>query len=574
MQHSTPAAPAVRETLERVLASETFGRSERARKLLRYLVEREQEGDADRLKGFSIAVDVFGKDSDFDSATDAVVRVQAGRLRELLQQYFDTEGAHERIRISIPRGGYVPIYEVTPAGYKQEPASILASDSLVPIDGAVPFPSITRQLRLFWMAFGLIAAMLAVLLVRQNGLQPPVPGEATASAAEETGATASIRPANASEALPVIYLAVKNDSPQAMRVAAALRAGLPGFDTIDFIGRDIEQDRDTSLDPTSFVFDVLSGSASDDVAVELQNVATDRVLLSLNLTPAETLPGKVEDRVAGILSATVLASGTVYSYIEQAGLQSGLTRCLLLDEAYYLDQNARTHQAAYRCMETLADQKAKSPLVYSELASLQLEAATDGYGYPPDPSMDKATAYARKAILRGATSAAAHRAYGYLNARSGNAEEAVRWMRKAYELNTYDLSMTAAYAYSLIFAGHYAQGASIMERAVDASSAHPTWWDFGLFLAAFMQDDMHKAELAASALTTTAAKSHYLAAQLISAKATGNETARRTTLDELVDNFPKFASDPRAAFLKRKYPPDLTDRLVAALRAAGLGSGS
>ena len=137
MQHSTPAAPAVRETLERVLASETFGRSERARKLLRYLVEREQEGDADRLKGFSIAVDVFGKDSDFDSATDAVVRVQAGRLRELLQQYFDTEGAHERIRISIPRGGYVPIYEVTPAGYKQEPASILASDSPVPIGGAV-----------------------------------------------------------------------------------------------------------------------------------------------------------------------------------------------------------------------------------------------------------------------------------------------------------------------------------------------------------------------------------------------------------------------------------------------------
>jgi hypothetical protein len=45
-------------------------------------------------------------------------------------------------------------------------------------------------------------------------------------------------------------------------------------------------------------------------------------------------------------------------------------------------------------------------------------------------------------------------------------------------------------------------------------------------------------------------------------------------LDELVDKFPKFASDPRAAFLKRKYPPDLTDRLVAALRAAGLGSGS
>ncbi|KAJ0336465.1 hypothetical protein COL154_014355 [Colletotrichum chrysophilum] len=288
----------------------------------------------------------------------------------------------------------------------------------------------------------------------------------------------------------------------------------------------------------------------------------------------ETLPGNVEDRIAGILSATVLASGTIYGYIEQMGLQSGLTRCLLLDESYYLDQNATTHKAAYRCLETLAGQDAKSPLVYSELSSLQLEAATDGYSYPPHASVDQATAYARKAILKGATSAAAHRAYGYLNARAGDSNEAIRWMRKAYELNTYDLSMAAAYAYSLIFAGRYADGASIMARAVDASSAHPTWWDYGLFLAAFMQNDMDRAERAASALTTTAAKSHYLAARPISAKGTGDEVARRTMLDELVSKFPKFASDPRAVFAERKYPPDLTERLVTALRAAGLGSGS
>ncbi|EHK57520.1 hypothetical protein MAXJ12_09478, partial [Mesorhizobium alhagi CCNWXJ12-2] len=83
----------MRETLERILTSETFGRSERARNLLRYLIEQEQAGHADRLKGFAIAVDVFGKDADFDPSTDAVVRVQAGRLRELLAHYYETEGA-------------------------------------------------------------------------------------------------------------------------------------------------------------------------------------------------------------------------------------------------------------------------------------------------------------------------------------------------------------------------------------------------------------------------------------------------------------------------------------------------
>ena len=134
LQHATPAAPAVRETLERLLASETFGRSERARKLLRYLVEREQAGEADRLKGFSIAMDVFGKDGDFDSSTDAVVRVQAGRLRELLQHYFANEGIAEPVRIAIPRGGYVPSYELNairlPVG--QEPVALAQAVAALP----------------------------------------------------------------------------------------------------------------------------------------------------------------------------------------------------------------------------------------------------------------------------------------------------------------------------------------------------------------------------------------------------------------------------------------------------------
>ena len=98
----------MRDELERILSSETFKRSERARELLSYLVAREQLGEAELLKGYAIAVDVFGKDSEFDSSTDAVVRVQAGRLRELLTQYYAAEGRRDPIRLVIPRGSYVP----------------------------------------------------------------------------------------------------------------------------------------------------------------------------------------------------------------------------------------------------------------------------------------------------------------------------------------------------------------------------------------------------------------------------------------------------------------------------------
>ncbi|ESZ41686.1 MULTISPECIES: hypothetical protein [unclassified Mesorhizobium] len=589
MQHATPAAPAVRETLERLLASETFGRSERARKLLRYLVEREQAGEADRLKGFSIAMDVFGKDGDFDSSTDAVVRVQAGRLRELLQHYFANEGIAEPVRIAIPRGGYVPSYELNairlPVGQEPLAAAVAAlpgSPDQTALDavpaGATaagvtePGPSLARHLQFFWVAMTLVILMLGVLILRQGSGALLASSDPT-SVVETAGVTSSIA-SPSMEALPLVYIAVKATGPEAGRVAASLRAGLAGFDTIDFIGRDADSKRDPSTDPTSFVFDVLPGPMAGDVTLELQSVATGRVLLSRSLTAADSAPGTVEDRIAAILSSTIPASGPLYSYIEQNGIQTGLTSCLILNDRYYLDQSTRTHEAAYRCLDKLAGQGAKSSLVYSELASLTLEAATDHYAYPPGATVEQAMSFAHRAIQMGPTSPYAHRAYGYLNSRLGNTEESIRWMRKAYELNPYDLGMAAAYGYGLIFAGKYAEGTPILTHAVETFSGHPTWWDFGLFAGQFMLGDMNKAAIASESLRTTAMKSHYLAARLIGAKAAGREQLAAKLLDELTTKFPKFAADPRAAFAERKYPADLTDRLVEALRAAGLDNAS
>ncbi|TRC81624.1 hypothetical protein FJV80_21915 [Mesorhizobium sp. WSM4310] len=590
MQHATPAAPAVRETLERLLASETFGRSERARKLIRYLVEREQAGEADRLKGFSIAMDVFGKDGDFDPSTDAVVRVQAGRLRELLQQYFANEGIADPVRIAIPRGGYVPAYELnairlpeaakpaeqTPAAAPAEHPSA-AEEAVAPAallaPAAAPAPSVARHLRFFWMAIAVVIAMLGVLILRQGGGALLAGGDLPATF-ESAGLTSSIGPSPVSEALPLVYIAVKASGADATRVAASLRAGLSGFDTIDFIGRDTVDKTDPAAGATSFMFDVLPGPGAGEITIELQSVATGRVLLSRKLTVADSAPSTVEDRIAGILSSALPASGTIYNYIEQSGIQNGLTQCLLLNGKYYLDQNARTHEAAYRCLETLAENGARSSLVYSELASLHLEAVNDHYAYPPDATIEKAMTFAHRAVQIGPTSPYAHRSYGYINSRLGNADEALRWMRKAYDLNPYDVAMAAAYGYGLVFAGRYAEGTPLLAHAVDASSGHPTWWDFGLFAGEFMLGDTNKAAIASSALRTTATKSHYLAARLIGARISGQDSLARKLLDELTTKFPKFAANPRATFIDRKYPADLTERLIGALRAAGLGNAS
>lgn len=562
MQPSTPAAPAVRQTLERVLASNTFSRSGRARDLLRYLVEREQAGEADRLKGYAIAVDVFGKDAEFDPSTDAVVRVQAGRLRDLLQQYCATEGASDPLHIIVARGSYVPSYvENRPA---QNPASEIAlSGSGQPHEAkssaASAIRSFSLHIALMWAAIGVVALMMAMLFLRQTDLTGFI----------ETSRTSSIA-GQGPDALPVIYIEATGDTPEQTSMLATLRSALSSFDTLDFIGRDFQGTPDPAANATSFAFKISSGPQPGNVTVELQNIGNGRVLHSRTFTPGELAPDRIENSVAALLSTTNTASGIIYANIEQAGVQTGLTKCLLLNDDYYQDPKKQTHKAAYSCFEKLIEQGGKSPLIYSEMAVLDLQTITSGYAYPEDATRERALSMGRKAVQMGATSSYAHRAYGYLNSRLGNTEESIHWMRKAYELNTYDLSMAAAYAYVLIFAGDYRTATPIMARAVEGSSARPAWWDFGLFLSYFMLDDMDKAAHAATELNPASERSHYLAARLIAANHSGDIRTRDQLLATLRERFPYFCARPRRVLEERKYPPDMVDRLLGALRAAGL----
>lgn len=105
----------VAEALRSVLSSRTFSRSERLRSFLKFVVEMEQLGLAHQLKGYTIGIDVFSRDEGFDPGTDPLVRVQAGKLRRLLNEFYAEEGRNEPLRIRIPLGGYVPVYELAGA---------------------------------------------------------------------------------------------------------------------------------------------------------------------------------------------------------------------------------------------------------------------------------------------------------------------------------------------------------------------------------------------------------------------------------------------------------------------------
>jgi hypothetical protein len=97
-----------RAELKAVLESKGFARAPTLANLLSYLCERLFAGEANQIKEYSIGVEVFRRGAEFDQDSDSIVRVEANRLRRRLAEYYQSEGAADRLHITIPVGQYVP----------------------------------------------------------------------------------------------------------------------------------------------------------------------------------------------------------------------------------------------------------------------------------------------------------------------------------------------------------------------------------------------------------------------------------------------------------------------------------
>ena len=110
-----PEAALVNRYLEKVLASPEFIRSERMVSFLRYIVTAALQNRQANLTERKVGREVFSKPEDWDPSVDTIVRSEARRLRAKLQNYYETSGQKDELRIRMPKGGYVPEFEWTPA---------------------------------------------------------------------------------------------------------------------------------------------------------------------------------------------------------------------------------------------------------------------------------------------------------------------------------------------------------------------------------------------------------------------------------------------------------------------------
>ena len=98
--------------------SQTLHGSESLCRLLRYLAKHAVEQPGLPLKEYQIATEVFGRRANFDPQSDSTIRVQAGRLRAKLTEYYHSEGVHDLILVELPKGTYLLHFSERP---RQEP---------------------------------------------------------------------------------------------------------------------------------------------------------------------------------------------------------------------------------------------------------------------------------------------------------------------------------------------------------------------------------------------------------------------------------------------------------------------
>ena len=101
-----PTLEEKQEQLDKILRSRLFQGSGIAMTLLEYLVRHSVENPEAQVKEYTIALEVFGRGSEFNPNTNSIVRVQARRLRAKLEAYYENEGKSDRVLIELPKGHY------------------------------------------------------------------------------------------------------------------------------------------------------------------------------------------------------------------------------------------------------------------------------------------------------------------------------------------------------------------------------------------------------------------------------------------------------------------------------------
>lgn len=584
-----PAAD-IRAGLARILASDAFRAAPQLSAFLAFIVERAVAGRGAELKGYTIAVEAFGRSTDFDPQSDPIVRVEAGRLRRALAQYYAGDGIADPVRITIPVGAYVPAFErvevvparqssslqpsgEAPAGQLQQATSLGSP----PEDEGLE----RRRARRWPLVAGLaLCAALLALVAWHGGIVGREPGAVVATdqlpaapslASSSPAAAVSMRGVQTETLLLAVTVQDLRANPalsdDARRFATFLVDALSRFD--DLLTVKVPSPGQAVPGGADYVFELMAQPVPGGTEGfgRLRSVRDGRIVWSVSSgRPINADQSDLPDIARRLATRLAEPFGIIHADVRQYGAPEPM-RCVYEAIDVRRTMVTEAHLSARRCLEDLV---ARDPTFYPAWAQLAvLYTFEHSFGFNPLPEpLERALTAALTAVRLAPSSARAQQSLMAALFKRGAIDEAIKAGLVSLARNPYDPDIMATLGARYIQMNRPAEGLPLLEKAIALSAGRPPSYDFFALLGAHLLG-ARQVSRAHGEFLGGGANPFTLLGRAIRAVQTGNEEERVQAISALCELFPIFHAQPRLWLMRRGFGAEVADRIVKDIGLAG-----
>lgn len=553
-----PPVEDCRTQLQRILKSSDFDATARERRFLGYVVEETLSGRASRIKAYSIAVEVFGRDASFDPQTDPIVRIEAGHLRRSLERYYLTAGQADPILITIPKGAYVPTFSSRP------PAAAIEITP-PPVSETVGSPRPARWRSASWLTV-VLAALVAALAVL---------------------------------ALELVPLHLRATSPEIPRLLVEPFEDLSGTETSAAVTRGLTQEvighlakfKDivviestkpgTAAEPPRFV---LAGSVSLSadafrLRVRFINRGNGSVLWANSYDGGMDV-AKLLEAQADIARNVATTLAQTYGVIFQTDATIRVDNppddwaaysCTLSYYAYRIDLDAKAYPAVRACLEKAVERFPNYATGWGLLSQTYIDGIR--FRYPFDAtstaSIERALAAARRAVGLDPLNIRGMQAEMLALFLSGEVDAALAVGKQAMAINPNDTELVGEYGYRLALAGHWDEGCPLVADVRERNPGPLSYYETALALCSYFRGDNAQAAMWIRKATAPGNTNFHMIAAAIFGEGGHKADADRERI-WLEQNAPGLIENARNEISMRLARRADVDFFLDSLRKAGL----